>query len=63
MTIGADFSEKEVIVDGKAVLLEVAFNLRRSGTRLARKDSDRWVLPFTEDVMRASLFTTSLKAA
>lgn len=62
VTIGADFSQKEVIVDGKAVVLEVAFHQHRFGIQLARKDSDLWVLPFTEDVMHASLFMTLLKA-
>ena len=49
-----------MIVDGKPVLLEVTTLRQRFGIRLARKDSDRWVMHSIEDVMSVSLFTTSL---
>ena len=38
-TVGADFMEHEVIVDGKVICLEVKAVLRRSGILLARKSS------------------------
>ena len=42
-TVGADFMEKEVIVDGKVINLEVSSKIRlRSGTPLARKSSEVW---------------------
>jgi len=36
-TVGADFMEKEVIVDGKVINLEVLFKRHRSGIQLDRK--------------------------
>jgi hypothetical protein len=40
--VGADFMEKEVIVDGKVINLEVAIFTIRSGTQLVNKSSVVW---------------------
>lgn len=40
-TIGADFTEKSLIVDGKEVVMEVGLFRCRYGTLLARRDSNR----------------------
>ena len=43
-TVGADFMEKEVIVDGKVINLEVSLNTTfRYGTLPVRKSSGVWV--------------------
>jgi hypothetical protein len=40
--VGADFMEKEVIVDGKVINLEVTIFTIRSGTLLVNKSSVVW---------------------
>jgi hypothetical protein len=40
-TIGADFTEKSLIVDGKEVVMEVGLSRYRFGTLPARRDSSR----------------------
>jgi hypothetical protein len=37
--VGADFMEKDVIVDGKVICLEVSANLYRFGILLGRRNS------------------------
>ena len=39
-TVGADFMEKEVVVDGKVINLEVLNEKCRFGTQLVRRNSE-----------------------
>jgi hypothetical protein len=48
-TVGADFMEKEVIVDGKVINLEVHLALKRSGIPPDNKSSEAWVAPSIEE--------------
>ena len=58
-TVGADFMEKEVIVDGKVINLEVRHPLYRFGTRQGRRSLGAWVGPSTEGLIVAFLSTIS----
>ena len=51
--------EKEVIVDGKVINLEVDFARIRSGTLQARRSSGVWEGPSTAGLIAASLSTIS----
>lgn len=59
-TVGADFMEKEVIVDGKVINLEVLGFLCRSGIRPDRKNSEAWVVLSTGAPIAAFSSMTSL---
>ena len=48
-TVGADFMEKEVIVDGKVINLEVLKFLARFGIQPDRRNLEAWEVPFTEE--------------
>lgn len=50
--------EKEVVVDGKVINLEVSMPINRSGTLLVRKNSEVWEEHSTEELTAASWFTT-----
>lgn len=58
-TVGADFMEKEVIVDGKVINLEVLFIICRSGILLDRKNSGVLEVLSIGAPIAASSFTTS----
>lgn len=47
-TVGADFMEKEVVVDGKVINLEVHFAKPRYGTLPVRRNSAVWEAPSIE---------------
>jgi hypothetical protein len=51
--------EKEVIVDGKVINLEVGHPLLRFGTRQGRRSLGAWVGPSTEGLIVASSSTIS----
>lgn len=58
-TVGADFMEKEVIVDGKVINLEVLFKSVRFGILLDRKSLEVLVELFTEELIAVFWFMTS----
>lgn len=58
-TVGADFMEKEVVVDGKVINLEVLIPLSRSGIPPVRRNSGVWEAHFTGALIAASSSMTS----
>jgi GTPase SAR1 family protein len=58
-TVGADFMEKEVIVDGKVINLEVLILQPRSGTLQDRKNLGAWEAHSTEAQIVVYSFMTS----
>lgn len=50
--------EKEVVVDGKVINLEVVHGLVRSGTPPGNKSSGVWEVPSTEEPTAACWSTT-----